>query len=123
MCWCYGGGASNDIAKSNSVVGTRHLLELVINANHTNVILMSALHRHDLMSNSCVNKEIEKFNRKLHLRLESLGSVEMIDVGNNRNLYTGHGQHLNTEGKQNMAEKIVSAIECVLSKKVEPITG
>ena len=84
---------------------------------------MSVLHRHDLMSNSCVNKEIGKFNRKLRLRLESLGSVEMIDVGNNRNLYTGHGQHLNTEGKQNMAEKIVSAIECVLSKKVEPITG
>jgi hypothetical protein len=51
---------SNDIAKNNSVVSMRHLLELVINANHTNVIVMSALHRHDLMSNSCVNKDIEK---------------------------------------------------------------
>ena len=67
-------GGSNDIAKNNSIVGMRHLLELVINANHTNVIVMSAPHRQDLMSNSCVNKEIEKFNGKLHLRLESLVS-------------------------------------------------
>ena len=66
-------GGSNDIVRNNSVVGRRHLLELAINVNHTNVIVMSAPHRHDLMSNSCVNEEIEKFNRKLHLRLERLG--------------------------------------------------
>jgi hypothetical protein len=84
---------------------------------------MNALHRHDLMSNSCVNKEIEKFNRKLHFRFERLGNVEMIEAVNNRNLYTRHGQHLNTEGKENMAKKIVSAIERVLSKQVEPIIG
>jgi hypothetical protein len=75
------------------------------------------------MSNSCVNKEIEKFNRKLRLILERLRSVEMIDVVNNRNLYTRHRQHLNTEGMENMAKKIVSAIQRVLSKQVEPITG
>jgi hypothetical protein len=75
------------------------------------------------MSNSCVNNEIEKFNRKLRLRLETLGSVEMIDVVKDRNLYTRHGQHLNTEGKENMAKNIVSAIERVLSKQVEPVTG
>ena len=47
----------------------------------------------------------------------------MIDVVNDRNLYTRHGQHLNTEGKENMTKKIISAIEHVLSKQVEPITG
>jgi hypothetical protein len=61
------GRGSKDTAKNNSIGSMRHLLELVINANHINVIVMSAPHRHDLMSNSCVNKEIEKFNRKLHL--------------------------------------------------------
>jgi hypothetical protein len=110
------GGGSNDIAKNNSIVGIRHLLELVINANHTNVIVMSAPHRHVLMSNSCVNKEIEKFNRKLGLRLERLRNVGMTEVVNNRKLYTRHRQHLNTEGKENMAKKIVSAIEHVLKQ-------
>lgn len=116
-------GGSNDIAKNNSTVGMRHLLDFVTNATHTNVIVMSAPHRHDLISNSCVNKEIEKFNRKLRLRLGRLGRVEMIDVVNDRNLYTRNGQHLNTEGKETMAKKIASTIEYVLNKQVEPITG
>jgi hypothetical protein len=98
-------GISNNIAKNNSIVGMKHLLELVMNANHTNVILMSASHRHDLMGYSCVNKEIEKFNRKLCIRLERLMKVEMIDVINDRNMYTRHGQHLNSKGKDSMAKK------------------
>jgi len=48
----------------------KHLLEFATNANHANVILMSEPHRYDLMSNSFVNNEVEKFNRKLHKRLE-----------------------------------------------------
>jgi hypothetical protein len=116
-------GGSNDIAKNSSTVGMRHLLDFVINVTHTNVIVMSAPHRHDLMSNSCVNKEIEKFNRKLHSRLERLRRVEMIDVVNDRNLYTRHGQHLNTEGKETMAKKIGLTKESVLNKQVELITG
>jgi hypothetical protein len=116
-------GGSNDIVKNNSTVGMRHLLDFVINATHTNVIVMSAPHRHDLLSDSCVSKEIEKLNKKLRLRLGKLGRVEMMDVVNDRNFYTRHGQHLNTEGKETMAEKITSTIECVLNKQVEPNTG
>jgi hypothetical protein len=41
------GVGSNDIAKNNSTVGMRHLLDFVINVTHTNVIVMSAPHRHE----------------------------------------------------------------------------
>jgi hypothetical protein len=92
-------------------------------ATHTNVILMSAPHRFDLMETSCVNHEIENFNRKLRKWMERLGKVEMIDVDNDRNLFKRHGQHLNSEGKESMANKIASTIKCVLNKKVEPISG
>ena len=68
-------GGSNDIVRNNSTVGMKHLLEFVINANPTNVILMSAPHRRGLMSNSCVNNEVQKFNRKLRKRLERFGKV------------------------------------------------
>jgi len=40
-------GGSNDIARNNSIEGMKHILEFVINANHTNVILMIAPHRYD----------------------------------------------------------------------------
>jgi hypothetical protein len=45
-------GGSNDIARNNSIVGLKHILEFLINANHTNVILLTAPHRHDLITNS-----------------------------------------------------------------------
>jgi hypothetical protein len=47
----------------------------------------------------------------------------MIDVDNDRTLYTSHGQHLNFRGKENMANKIASTIKCMLAKKVEPISA
>jgi len=119
----WGGGGSFDIARNNLTVGMKHLLEFVTNANHTNVILISSPHRYDLMSNSCVNIDVEKFNRKLRKRLERFRKVEMIEVISERNLYTKHGQHLNSEGKESMAKKIASTIECLLNKKVEPVRG
>ena len=115
-------GGSNDIVRNNSTAGMKHLLEFVTNANHTNIILVSAPHRYDLMSNSCVNVEVEKFNRKLRKSLEGFRKVEMIEVSE-RNLYTKHGQHLNSDGKESMAKKIASTIECWFNKKVEPIRG
>jgi hypothetical protein len=38
-------------------------------------------------------------------------------------LYTKHGQLLNSEGKESMAKKIASNIECLFNKKVEPVSG
>jgi hypothetical protein len=47
----------------------------------------------------------------------------MIEVDNNRTLYTGHGQHLNSRGKESMANKIASTIKCMLAMKTEPISA
>jgi len=116
-------GGFNDIARNNSLAGMKHILEFVINANHTNVILMSASHRHDLIGNSCVNNEVEVFSRKLHKKLEGSEKVEMIDVISERNFYTKHGQHLNSAGKESMSQKIATTIDCLLNKKVELISG
>jgi len=86
-----GGGGSNNIARNSSIVGMKHLLEFVINANHTYVILMSAPHRYDLIRNSCVNNEVKVFNTKLCKRPERYEKVEMIDVVSERNFYTKLG--------------------------------
>ena len=103
-------------------MGIKNILEFVINANHTNVIIMSAPHRHDLIRNSCVNKEVEAFNRKYCKRLKRFEKVKMMEVISERVLYTKHGQHLNTGGKEIMSKKTVATIECVLNRKVEPIS-
>jgi hypothetical protein len=69
-------GGSNYIARNNSIREMKNILEFVMNANHTNVITMSAPHRHDLIRNSCVNKEVEAFNRKLCKRLKRFEKVK-----------------------------------------------
>ena len=116
-------GDSNDIAKNSSSVSLKHILDFLIKANHTNVILMSAPHRHDLIRDSCVNKEVEVFNKKLHKRLERFEKVIMIDVVSDRKFYTNQGQHLNSTGKENMSKKIATAIKYLCNKKVQLISG
>jgi len=116
-------GGSNDIAKNNSPVGIKHVVDFLTKANHTNVILMSAPHRHDLISDSCVNKEVDVFNKKLHKRAERFEKVVMIDVVSDRNSYTRQGQHLNSTGKEHMAKKITTVIEYLCNKKEELISG
>jgi hypothetical protein len=63
-------GGSNDIARNNSLVGLKHIREFLINNHHTNVILLPAPHRHDLITNSSINKEVKEFNKKLHKKVK-----------------------------------------------------
>jgi hypothetical protein len=52
---------ANDVAKNNTTKAFRCLVDLAKNSNHSNIILASVPHRHDLIS-SCVNEEIKAFN-------------------------------------------------------------
>jgi len=50
---------SYGVARNNSMVGMEHILYLLTNSTHTNVILLSVLHKHDLIKGLCVNREVE----------------------------------------------------------------
>jgi hypothetical protein len=75
-------------------MGRKHILDLLIDSTHTNVILLSVPHRHDLIKDSCVDRE-EVFNGSLGNSLKCFGKVKLIDVVNEREFFTKHGQHLN----------------------------
>jgi len=99
-------GSSNYVARNNSVVGIKHILDLLIQSSHANVILLSVPHRYDLINDSCVNREMKVFNMSLKNRLKCFGKVELIEVVSEREFYTKHGQHLNSRGKVSMASRI-----------------
>jgi len=107
------GGGAIDVAKNNSLAGMKQILGLSINASHTNVIQLSVPHRHDL-TYECVNKEVRKFNIRLRNRLSRFNNITVIEAPDERDLYTRHGLHLNSKGKETMASKIALAIENVL---------
>jgi hypothetical protein len=85
---------ANDVAKNNTMKVFRYLVDFEKNNSHTNVILASVPHRHDLMSSSCVN-EVKVFNRKLMKISNIFGHVSIMEVDPNREYYTKHDLHLN----------------------------
>jgi len=58
-------GGANDVARNNSVVGIKHILDLLINSTHTNVILLSVPNRHGLINDLRVNRKAKVFNRSI----------------------------------------------------------
>jgi hypothetical protein len=58
-------GGSNDVSKNKASVALKHISNFIKANNNTNIILLSAPHRHDLINSSCVNSEIKSFNRNV----------------------------------------------------------
>ena len=59
-------GGANDINRSEPNTGLRHNKNFAVQNEHTNVITVTAPYRYDLQDSSCINKEIQVYNRKLH---------------------------------------------------------
>ena len=56
-------GGSNDISKNSTRNAITEVFELVKDSKEMNIVLINAPHRHDLNPDSCVNKEVCKYNR------------------------------------------------------------
>jgi hypothetical protein len=89
-------GGSNDVNKNNS--GLNHILNSVKACSHTNIILFSVPHRHDLKS-SRFNKKVTRFNRKLAKCIKLFEHCTFVNVDLNRSLFANHGHRLNGSGK------------------------
>lgn len=114
-------GGSNDIARNNTDNGLRHLQQFVERNDQTNIIVMNALHRHDLPTTSCVNSEVVNFNRKLKKRLKVYNHVKVNEIDLNRDNFTRHGLHLNGKGKEAAVRKIAAILHSKLILPSTPI--
>jgi hypothetical protein len=63
-------GGTHHVAKNEANIGLRSLSKFVERSNNTNVIVMGVPHRYDLQSTSCINNEVNSFNRKLKKALD-----------------------------------------------------
>jgi hypothetical protein len=62
VCVIWGG--TNDIGKNETSAGISAMCDLV-SLKNTNVIVINVPNRHDLSPISCVNNEVQTFNRKI----------------------------------------------------------
>jgi hypothetical protein len=58
-------GGANDVSKNNAVKGFTQEINYLRRNQQANCIVITVPHRFDLDYNSCVNTEIEVYNRKL----------------------------------------------------------
>jgi len=114
-------GGAMDIAKNEADRGLAQLLKFVGEYSKINVLVIGAPKRHDLRESSCVNKEVNKFNRQLHKRLRTCEHVKVIDSIIRKEYYTKHGLHFNNSGKEQMAQLIIDQIKCLETTNTTPI--
>ncbi len=104
-------GGTRDVTKD----GVRALSEFARLTTCTNVIVIGVPHRFDLQPSSCVNGEVESFNRKVQKTMKSFSHVHGCSMSTNRDHFTSHGLHLNSQGKNWIIGKWVPIILTIIS--------
>ena len=73
--------------------------------------------RYDLPNSVSVNKNISILNRKLQNLVNRFPYTSFLGTDNNRNLFTNHGLHLNTLGKELVNNQIASLLRSTFEQK------
>ena len=103
---------SNDVYSNESAVFLRNLESYLISHNYENIIVTTIPTRYDLPRWSIVNEEIRKTNQRIRKLNNFFHNLKVIDIENiGRRLHTSHGLHMNTLGKDYLANRIISLSE------------
>ena len=104
------------VAKKEAKDGLRILLEFVKRTVNTNVIVTCVPRCFELQLLSCVNKEVESFNRKLQKAMKTFSHMHVCSMSTNRDHFTSYGLYLNSQGKNWFINKWASIITPIISK-------
>jgi len=85
-------------------------LKFFKNSEHTNLITIDATHRFDLEASSCVNKEINFFNRKLNKIIKPYELTSQFHLHMKREHFTKHGMHMNGSCEDRISGFLTSRI-------------
>ena len=94
---------SNDISRNNTKEAIDQVCNFIQEETTVNLVIMKVPLRHDLMPSSCVNNEVVKFNRQIEKRVKSYPNTKVFHLDLDISYYTTHGQHLNSSGKELIA--------------------
>jgi endonuclease IV len=81
-------GVARDVGRNETKEGLKKVSELIRLLTNTNVIVTCIPHRFDLQAESCVNKEVEQFNRKLQKKMKTFEHVKICNTSANRGHFT-----------------------------------
>ena len=78
---------------------------------------MTAPPRYDLLPTSCMNNEVTNFNRQSKKRIAPYDNVKVLETSLERGCFTKYGLHLNSSGKECIAQKLTRAVRSFLKKE------
>ena len=107
-------GRLKDVGKYETKKHINCIQRFVKTSTHTNFLLMDVPHKYDLEQNSCVNKEVKKYNRKIWKHMKVFENTEAIKVDLDRRGFIRHGQHTNAKRKELIAKRIAVAMKRTL---------
>jgi hypothetical protein len=116
-------GGANDIGRNNSRDALTHLCNFIEDNQHVNIIVLTAPHRHDLIASSCVNVEVNNYNRRLIKRMVPFKNVKILATSLERKYFTRHGMHLNALGKERVARGTAMVIRSFRRRNKTPLTS
>jgi hypothetical protein len=93
---------SNDVYRNNSKTALMQIKNVCEILSSTNIILLDITHRYNLIETSCVNKEIQSYNRKLKKVVKLYKLVTILEASNNREDFTRKGLYLNKSRKRQL---------------------
>ena len=103
-------GCTLDVARNNTKRGLYSILQFVKNSEYTNVIIMDAPHTFDMGASSCVNNEVNAFNRKLNKIIRPYDHTSQLNLNMQREHFTKHGMHMNGNTKDRISGLLTSRI-------------
>ena len=115
-------GGCNDVNHNKTMKGLKYLNDFVNQRSNTNILIVTAPYRHDLLITSCINNEVQLFNRKLHNIMKNKDNVRILDQEMNREDFMQHGLHLNATGKDKVVKLMSQNISHLFEfSKKQPI--
>jgi len=112
-------GGAKHVGRNNSSKALHQITNFIVHCENTNIILIAAPPRYDLMQSLCVNSEVNLFNRKLKKIIKVHHHASVLNIVTIRSLYTTHSLHLNSQGKEELASQIVHRIYSILKQENE----
>ena len=95
---------------------TSNVSDLVKGSIDTNIVLINAPHRHDLIPESCVNKEVWNYNRLMRKVAKLNTNVQFLEVDLDRSHFTRHGMHMDSKGKDILSQQLAKQIDQIFNK-------
>jgi hypothetical protein len=113
-------GGLNNVSKNNTREAISNVSELVKESKDANIVLISAPHRHDLIPESCVNKEVWKYNRLMRKVAKLYTNVKFLEADLDRSHFTRHGMHMNSKGKDLLSHQRAIQVDLIFNKPQSP---